>query len=1050
MGFAACTNEVEEFSIQQTPAETAKGIELGEGFKINVAYSGVDAETRAILERNEANTGWKASWQTNDKIGAAMYSMVLSRYTAANAPKPEQIGDVTPTGIKNFLTESPKFYYSNNEYAFVEGGDGITFASQSNAMVGAYMLYYPFNEDLNKQTAFSAIPVYTSSEKAKDNLTFDVENIGEEVSERIFAANVAYFEEGGTQAPEFTVKQVPNLYMVKFSIAEKLLMKLDEPLTINQILIEANGGEGVKVIYKNGTVAPKKTNPSYDDLNKIDTPKNVNKPNEEQYGLGVWNSTKKEHEYIAFNGTDKTESLIVTPTYSKENEALNAEYAIDVVGEEGKTAPFYFSALPMDPNVKEVTFTIVGEVNGVQKVYSKVYSESTWGAEKWSKLKALLTGMGETVNLNVILDSDKAAAKIYTANQFKAKYAADTDDAVQTYHFAMDLGDELADFIVEKDVKFEGKKVTIGGIKNSTFEAENEINVIGDVIAEGGKTITFKNYVTVGGKVEANTIPVTVGTTTTNKPGVVKFNGAHATLGSAAVTKDITVNGAGSSVSAAKKIGAANFNVTNGTINFSDVANATKLTATGATVTIAKGKVTSAEATNATVTLGNGFVVDTDFTAENSIIELNANVKGNFEATNSTIAGNPIVGTTMNLIGSITDKSTNINAGTINADVNSVLNVSELTATTVDVYGVATATKVGTIGTLNVQPLAEVTLTGANAKSSYANVNVLKNETTGKFGTLNVNTKLPVEIIVNNGIINANNAIIAGGENAGTITGTFALAGDLTQMGVADGTTITVEKDAALTISANTNVAALTNNGTVNVDGKYALTFAAASNAGTINVAGTMVEGAADALAMTADAIINAQKGATLTMKSTSKMGGTVNVFNGCKEVSTVSAAFEKVCFEWIGASEPDAKALEVANNIYLNDAKIATPEEVKAMNKANITYIFKGNCAIEANVAINAGAKTTGLNHSKVIFDGEDINITSKAGATLTLAGVKNIVKNPSKVTLGKNVNLAGVSAKWDGSATAIKSALHVENGALLIKGEGTITTKNFEIVHD
>lgn len=1031
MGFAACTNEVEEFGIQQTPTETAKGIELGEGFKINVAYSGVDAETRAILERNEANTGWKASWQTNDKIGAAMYSMVLSRYTAANAPKPEQIGDVTPTGIKNFLTESPKFYYSNNEYAFVEGGDGITFASQSNAMVGAYMLYYPFNEDLNKQTAFNAIPVYTSAEKATDKLTFNVENIGGEVSERIFAANVAYFEEGGSRAPEFTVKQVPNLYMVKFSIAEKLLMKLDEPLTINQILIEANGGEGVNVIYKNGTVKPKKTNPSADDLNKLGDPVDPKKPNEKLYGLGEWNG--KEHDYIWFDGTDKTESLIVTPDYSEENEALNAEYAIDVVGEEGKTAPFYFSALPMHTDVKEVTFTIVGEVNGVQKVYSKTYNES-W--ENWSKLKPLLTGMGETVNLNVVLDSDKAAEKIYTVEQFKAKYAADTDKTAQTYHFAVDLGNGLADFIVEKDVKFAGKKVTIGGIKNSTFEAANEINVIGDVIAEGGKTITFNNYVTVGGKVEANTIPVTEGKTTTNKPGVVTFNGAHATLGSAAVTKDITVNGAGSSVSAVKKIGAANFNVTNGTINFSDIANATKLTATGATVTIAKGKVTSVEATDATVTLGNGFVVDTDFTAVDSEITLEANVKGTFEATNSEIYGTPIVGT-MNLIGSITDKTTNINAGTITADVNSVLNVSELKATTVDVYGVATATKVGTIGTLNVQPLAEVTLTGANAKSSYANVNVLKNETTGKFGTLNVNTKLPVEIIENNGIINANNAIITGGENAGTITGTFALAGELTQMGVADGTTITVEKDAALTISANTNVAALTNNGTVNVEGKYALTFAAASNAGTINVAGTMVEGAADALAMTADAIINAQKGATLTMKSASKMGGTVNVFNGCKELSTVPAAFAKVCFEWIGSAEPDANALAAANNIYLNGAKIATDPEVDAMQAKNKTYIFTGNCNIEKNVNIAAGK--SGKDYSTVIFDGEEINITSKTAVTMTLSGLNNVVKNPSKVSLGDNITLGANKAAWDGAATQY-AKLTVENGAILYNGNATI----------
>ena len=1042
MGFAACTNEVEEFGIQQTPSEAANGIELGEGFKINVAYSGVeaDADTRAVLERNETNTGWKATWESNDKIGAAMYSMVMSRYTATNVPKDKKVGDVY--SAKYFL---PDYYNSNNEYAFVEGGDGITFASESNAMVGTYMLYYPFNPDLNKQTAFSAIPVYTTTEKATDKLTFDVENIGDEVSNRIFAANVAYFEEGGQRAPEFTVKQVPNLYMVKFSIAEKLLMKLDEPMVINQILVEANGGTGVKVINKNGTVAPKKTMPSYDDLNKLGDPVDTKKPNEALYGLGVWNSTTKEHDYIAFTGADKTESLIITPTYSKDV-ALNAEYAIDVVGDDGKTQPFYFSALPMDPSVKEITFTIIGEVAGVQKVYSKSYN-SSWA--NWNKLVSLVTGMGETVNLNVVLDSDNAASKIYTVEQFKAMYEADTDDTkVQTYEFAVELPNtSLADFIVTKDVIFKGKKVTIGGIKNSNFTAENVITVNGDVIAEGGKKVTFKDYVTVGGKVEANTIPVTVGNSTTNKPGTVEFNGAHATLGAAAVAKDITVNGAGSSVSAAKKIEAANFNVTNGTINFSDIANATKLTATGATVTIAKGKVTSAEANDATVTLNNGFVVDTDFTAENSEITLDANVNGTFAATNSTIAGNPIVGT-MNLIGSITESTTNVNAEVINVDVNSVFKAAELKANTLDVYGVATATKVATIGTLNVQPLAEVTLTGANAKSSYANVKVLKNETTGKFGTLNVNTKLPVEIVENNGIINANNAIIAGGENVGTITGAFTLAGEFAQKGVADGTTITVEKDAALTISANTNVAALTNNGTVTVDGKYALTFAAASNAGTINVAGTMVEGAADALTMTADAIINAQKGATLTMNSTSKKIGTLNVFNGCKDLSTVSAAFEKVCFEWVGASEPDEKALAVANNIYLNGAKIAAEEEVKAMNKANITYIFKGNCAIEADVTINAGKN--GVNYSTVIFDGEDINITSKAGATLKLQGIDNTVKNPSKVTLGKNVILAGSKAKWDGSATSDPSELHVENGALLIKGEGTIDTKNLEIVHD
>ena len=1014
MGFAACTNEVEEFGIQQTPSEAANGIELGEGFKINVAYNGVeaDADTRAVLERNEK--GWKASWQTNDQIGAAMYTMVKGKYTSG-----ENAGKIT--GVINFLKDQG-WYASNNSYVYSDEGDGITFTSQSNAMVGAYMLYYPFNDALNKAGLVEKIPVYTTEEKATDELKFKVDNIGEEVTSRIFAANVAYFDEGGSRAPKFTVKQVPNIYMIKFSIEPKLLMKLDAPFKINQIFVEANNGS--KIFNINGTVAPEKIKiEDLKDLDLIDTPKDPTKPEGAKYGLGG----------IVFNGTDKSESLIIEPIYS-ENEALNAEYAIDVVGEAGKTEPFFFSALPLDKAtaLTDVTFTVVGEVNGVQKVYSKTYN-SSWG-ENWGTLTALMKGMGETINLNVKLDSDHAASKVYTVDQFMAEYNAGKTD----FNFAREL--ELTTNIT-KTVTFSGKPVTING----------------DVIAHG-ETIIFNNYVDVTGKVDAKTTKKKVNGSDTNVEGIVEFKGnktVDEVVCSAKIGGNLTVDGAKSKITASNKINAIGKNITatnsakieiasaevaavtstNSEINFANI-KATSITTTGGSATIAKGKVTSVQATNATVTLHKDFTVDTDFTAENCNITLDANVTETFEATDSKIAGNPIVGT-MNLIGSITDKTTNINAGTITADVNSVLNVSELKATTVDVYGVATATKVSTIGTLNVQPLAEVTLTGASAATSYANVNVLKNETTGKFGTLNVNTKLPVEISENNGIINANNAIIAGGENVGTITGTFTLAGEFAQKGVVDGTTISVEKDAALTISANTNVAALTNNGTVNVEGKYALTFAAASNAGTINVAGTMVEGAADALTMTADAIINAQKGSTLTMNSTTKKIGTVNVFNGCKEVSTVPVAFEKVCFEWIGSAEPDANALAVANNIYLNGAKIATDEEVAAMQAKNKTYIFTGNCNIEKNVNIAAGK--SGKDYSTVIFDGEEINITSKTAVTMTLSGLNNVVKNPSKVSLGDNITLGANKAAWDGAASQY-AKLTVENGAILYNGNATI----------
>ncbi len=1052
MGFVACTNEVEEFGVQQNPTEAAKGIELGEGFKINVAYSGTeaDADTRAVLERNEANTGWKASWQTGDKIGAAMYSMITGKYTSGtNAGK--------VSGLINFL-EANNIYASNNEFSYVENESGITFESLSNSMVGAYLLYYPYNSALNNSAAFGEIPVYTSAEKATYKLTFDVKNIGAEVSNRIFAANVAYFKEGGNQAPEFTVKQVPNLYMIKFSIAEKLQMAFTDEMQIEQIIVEANNS-GSKVFNTNGIVKPVNVNPN---ASAFDYYKQT--IDGTYYSLG-------DIDFVGDEAT-RTESLIVKPVYEGADEATIAPYVITESGDAGKTAPFYFSVLPTEglTNEGEVTFTIIASVGNEQKVFSKTYNKD-W--KSFGTLVEKMQAMGETINLNVVLDTeDNLAGKIYTPEQFLAAYANNQ----QVFDFAIDM---TLDTNIEavKDLTFSGKPVIING----------------DVIAHG-KTITFNNHVKVEGKVEAKTITNKDESTTAGK---VAFNGEATedeVTCSAEITGDITVEGAGSEVTAKNKISAANVTATNGSINIknAEVANITAIgatiktgeisaavvsatneadvtfgkatlsgavTADNSIVKIAEGStLPSFTATDATAEIAgtvSGKVIATDsevtiagtvsdaVEATNSEVTINGTVNS-LSATDSKVGGVTKVNGKYELIGSTTDKNSQVEAGEISVDQNSAFTAKALNAGTMTVNGIATATGVNIIKTLNVEPNAEVTLTGKNVKTSKVeNVNVKKNETTGKYGILNISKNLPLYNVANDGEINADAAIIASGANNAILTGSFTVIGTFDQNANADGTTVTVNGETAvLNINKTTALANLTNNAIVNIAAKSELTFDEATNNGEINVAGTLTETTKNTLTMTEDATISALKGATLTMGKGNKKKGTVYVENGTKALTYVNATyFTAVVYKWNKTVAPDANALAAINTIIAEEG--ATLNSTAA---AKTYLILKGNVTLAEDLSITATKNLT--------VDG-DVTIKGKtAGRKLTLTnGLTNkfVVTSGSSLTLGdNNVTLGGKTWNHDSDDTtpAINSQLIVEDGASFTGNDNEI--KNLDIKYN
>ena len=330
-GFAACTSEVEEFTTQAPSTEAPKGIELGEGFTVNVANGGftADAETRA--EFSYVDGIFTPSWVSTDSIGAARYNMILTKNTDGDVIA--CWGDFTNTG-----------YMSNDGFGYI--GDN-KFQSASNSMAGAYVLYFPYDKSLNESGQFNEINVY-NEEKATAELEFDVEDITKQINERIFAANIVEFNKGGSQALGFKLKQVPNLFALNFEVQDKKLMSLEKPVKIKSIIVEANNGT-TSSININGKIEPQ------DMLGSGSG--NAAKYNEDENGNNKLGGIK-------WTGTKKADVL----TVDVKNESGNQDYMLVTAGEK-TVGKFFFTELPFDADVTTVSFKIIADVDGVDKVY---------------------------------------------------------------------------------------------------------------------------------------------------------------------------------------------------------------------------------------------------------------------------------------------------------------------------------------------------------------------------------------------------------------------------------------------------------------------------------------------------------------------------------------------------------------------------------------------------------------------------------------------------------------------------------------------------------
>ena len=332
-GLVACTNE--EFAEMQTPSvDVENAISLGEGYTITGSKV---AETPATKAYFELANGLNAYWEETDVIGAAWYNMV------------EEIDEETGLVKRSADVNASHEYFSNTDFNWLEFVNGnkasARFKAETNVMAGAYVLYYPFDENV-KQVS-EEIPVVREFP-----ITVDLTEGNEfnSVSERMFSYGVAAFVPGGEQTGHFELNQVPVIFGLRFGAENLQLVNLEkDPLVIDRVIFEAYDANGESVLTEAGAVTPVQL--KEDDYNKYikwlaedDATKKNPLPAAKYKGDG----TKTVGHYtIVLNNSDQP------------------AYRIDALDEEGLTeGRIAFSALPFIKPASRVVVKIITN-NGI-------------------------------------------------------------------------------------------------------------------------------------------------------------------------------------------------------------------------------------------------------------------------------------------------------------------------------------------------------------------------------------------------------------------------------------------------------------------------------------------------------------------------------------------------------------------------------------------------------------------------------------------------------------------------------------------------------------
>ena len=506
VGFAACTND--DFTEAVAPVNTEDAISLGEGYTITVANG--DADTRAYMEDLQTPV-----WEETDQLGAAWYNMI-----PADAVKTD--GTIDNAEVKGFDSKySTVRLFSLDSYVG-ESKKAANFKTTEQIGAGAYVLYYPYESgQLNNAGALTV-----SMLDEEGNLpaqTMDCNDVYAGISSNIFAYSPVAFLNGGAQTTKesFTLKQLTNVFAIKFQVTASDIFKLVKDVKIAKVIISAKDANG-SVIPVEGTIEV---------------------PTVSDYNTGKIGEAKFEA------GMETAEMLIA--------DVANATdaYSIQVIDE--PTEAYYISTLPFSGDATSFTVQMLTEEG---EVFAKTYSTSdTDGKKVVDAINKLAKKEGQLIQLTVTLEDLVDTKTIFTADQFKAQW----EDALENKEGAelnvaqpLDLSD--MDLTIDNevaDITIKGEAVTVKSVNitKGALTIDNELTVAEDVTVGSdidGLTTGTNGKLNVEGEmnVEGTTGELTIGeiaTLTTTTSGEVTLKGADdkAALGTVANRGIITLSG---------------------------------------------------------------------------------------------------------------------------------------------------------------------------------------------------------------------------------------------------------------------------------------------------------------------------------------------------------------------------------------------------------------------------------------------------------------------------------------------------------------------------
>lgn len=344
-----------------------------------------------------------------------------------------------------FIDATSKKLFSNHPFAFSKDLGGMTkveFKANTNAFAGKYLLYYPY--DYKVAAVSNEIPVEFEQNPEMD-CTAGKEL--EHVNSNLFAWCDAEFKEGGSQAGAFELKQAGNVVVIKLGSTSANIDRI-QGKSIEKVILESAGN-----LYNKAAI--KASGADYE---------------------------KGKGEYVPGAAIS---TYILTPTNAGD------DYKITAADKAGMTKKaFYLSMLPADKNIEDLTVRVIMSDG---RIFSKNLEK-----DDNADLFAKLIKPAQKLEINVVLDTEEDADKIYTEEQFNTALArAATAAGAPEINLAADLTLPSLDFNMRnKVVTIKGSSLTVTGGLTVT---DGNLTITSRLVAKDKVTVSEYGNLTVEG-----------------------------------------------------------------------------------------------------------------------------------------------------------------------------------------------------------------------------------------------------------------------------------------------------------------------------------------------------------------------------------------------------------------------------------------------------------------------------------------------------------------------------------------------------------------------